>query len=114
MSIPFTAARARNEGLAKLLAIDPACEFVQFVDGDCEVAAGWLDRAVAELLADEKLAVVCGRRRERFPEASVYNKLCDIEWDTPIGQAKSCGGDAMMRVAAVKQVGGFDAAVIAG
>src|SRR5205814_6463645 len=84
------------------------------VDGDCEVLAGWLDRAVAELLADEKLAVVCGRRRERFPEASVYNKLCDIEWDTPIGQAKSCGGDAMMRVAAVKQVGGFDASVIAG
>jgi GT2 family glycosyltransferase len=114
MSIPFTAARARNEGLAKLLVLDPQCELVQFVDGDCEVAAGWLDRAAAELLADEKLAVVCGRRRERFPDASVYNKLCDIEWDTPIGAAKSCGGDAMMRVAALTQVGGFDASVIAG
>ena len=114
LSTPFTAARARNEGFAKLLSLDPHCEFVQFVDGDCEIVAGWLERASAELAANEKLAVVCGRRRERYPEASPYNKLCDIEWDTPIGEAKACGGDAMMRVAALKQVGGFDASVIAG
>jgi GT2 family glycosyltransferase len=114
LSTPFTAARARNEGFAKLLALDPQCEFVQFVDGDCEIVAGWLDRAAAELAANEKLGVVCGRRRERHPEASRYNKLCDIEWDTPIGEARACGGDAMMRVSALTQVGGFDASVIAG
>jgi GT2 family glycosyltransferase len=110
LSIPFTAARARNEGFAKL----NGCEFVQFVDGDCEIVAGWLDRAAAELAGDEKLAVVCGRRRERSPDSSIYNKLCDIEWNTPIGDARSCGGDAMMRAAAFRQVGGFDASVIAG
>jgi glycosyltransferase involved in cell wall biosynthesis len=114
LSIPFTAARARNEGFQKLLSLDPQCEFVQFVDGDCEIVAGWIERAATELSGDDKLAVVCGRRRERHPEASPYNTLCDIEWNTPIGDAKSCGGDAMMRVSAFKQVVGFDATVIAG
>src|SRR3954454_9220341 len=76
MSIPFTAARARNEGLKRLLEIGPQCEFVQFVDGDCEIVAGWLERAANELANNEKAAVVCGRRRGRFPEASVYNRLC--------------------------------------
>jgi GT2 family glycosyltransferase len=114
LSIPFTAARARNEGFEKVLSLDPATTFVQFVDGDCEIADPWIERAAAELAGDEKLAVVCGRRRERHPESSVYNKLCDIEWNTPIGDAKACGGDAMMRVSAFRQVGGFDASVIAG
>jgi GT2 family glycosyltransferase len=114
LSIPFTAARARNEGFQKLLALDPQCEFVQFVDGDCEIVVGWIERAAEELAGNEKLGVVCGRRRERHPEASRYNKLCDIEWDTPIGEARACGGDAMMRVSALTQVGGFNAGVIAG
>ena len=114
LSVPFTAARARNEGFARLMALDPACEFVQFVDGDCEIVQGWLDRAAGELAGDEMLAVVCGRRRERHPEASPYNRLCDIEWNTPVGDAKACGGDALMRVAAFRAVDGFDARVIAG
>src|SRR4051794_6544130 len=42
---PFTAARARNEGFERLGQIDPEVRFVQFVDGDCEVAGGWLDTA---------------------------------------------------------------------
>jgi GT2 family glycosyltransferase len=114
LSIPFTAARARNTGLARLLEIDPRIEYVQFVDGDCEVVDGWLDRAQQELNANPEVVVVCGRRRERFPDASIYNRLCDIEWDTPVGEAKACGGDAMMRVAAVQQVGGYNPQLIAG
>ena len=45
MSTPFTAARARNAGFERLLQIDPGVRFVQFLDGDCEVADGWLERA---------------------------------------------------------------------
>lgn len=114
LSIPFTAARARNSGVAHLLQASPQTEFIQFVDGDCEVAPGWLDYALAQLDANPNVAVVCGRRRERFPEQSLYNRLCDIEWDTPIGEAKACGGDSMMRVAAFQQVGGFNSTLIAG
>ena len=59
------------------------------------------------------IGVVCGRRRERFPESTVYNHLADLEWDSPVGEAKACGGDAMMRVEAVRKVGGYNPAIIA-
>ncbi|PSB22515.1 glycosyl transferase [filamentous cyanobacterium CCP1] len=114
LSTPFTAARARNAGFARLVELNSALEFVQFVDGDCELVTGWIDRAQQELDTYPEVAVVCGRRRERYPEQSIYNRLCDIEWDTPIGEAKACGGDAMMRVAVVQQVGGFNPTLIAG
>jgi len=114
LSIPFTAARARNEGFARLINMNRNIEFVQFVDGDCEVSSQWLETALFELKAKPEVAVICGRRRERFPQRSVYNLLCDIEWNTPIGETKACGGDAMMRVAAFEQVGGFDPTLIAG
>lgn len=113
MSQPFTAARARNEGFARLRALG-APEFVQFVDGDCRMQPGWLEAAEAFLAARPSVAVVCGRRREIHPEASVWNRLCDAEWDTPLGQASACGGDALMRVAAVAKVGGYDPGLIAG
>lgn len=113
-SIPFTAARARNEGLRALAADGRDVEFVQFVDGDCEVEPGWLVRAAAELRAHVGLAVVFGRRRERARDASPYNRLCDLEWDVPVGDVLSCGGDALMRAAPVREAGGYDAALIAG
>ena len=114
LGIPFTAARARNAGFAKLIDLAPHLDYVQFVDGDCEVVSGWLAHAAAELDAHPDWVVVCGRRRERFPRATPYNRICDIEWDTPIGEAKACGGDAMMRVAALQAVGGYNPTLIAG
>jgi glycosyltransferase involved in cell wall biosynthesis len=114
LSIPFTAARARNTGLARLLELYPDLEYVQFVDGDCELVAGWCDRALAVLQNELTVAVVCGRRRERFPQASVFNLLCDLEWNTAVGEALACGGDAMMRVKAIQQAAGYNPTLIAG
>ncbi|HEK1691767.1 TPA: glycosyltransferase [Pseudomonas putida] len=114
MTLPFTAARARNEGFARLQKALPAVRHVQFVDGDCEVDAGWFVTAQAFLDAHPQVAVVCGRRRERFPQHSVYNWLCDLEWDTPLGETKACGGDALMRVDAFVAVAGYRSALIAG
>lgn len=113
-SIPFTAARARNEGVSLLLRRWPDLAYLQVVDGDCEFAPGWISEAVGYLDANPRCAVVCGRRRERHPEASVYNRLIDLEWDTPVGEARSCGGDAMFRRDAFESVGGYRASVIAG
>jgi glycosyltransferase involved in cell wall biosynthesis len=114
LSIPFTAARARNAGLDRLLELAPAVEYVQFVDGDCEVDPRWWQTASKELDQNRETVVVCGRRRERYPEASVYNRLCDREWDTPVGEALACGGDALTRVSAVKAIGGYRPDLIAG
>lgn len=114
MHIPFTAARARNEGFRRLRELAPDMAYVQFVDGDCEVVAGWLEKAVAFLDARPEVAVVCGRLRERYPERSIYNMLCDIEWDTPAGETRACGGIALVRADAFEKVGGYRADLIAG
>jgi glycosyltransferase involved in cell wall biosynthesis len=114
MTIPFTAARARNEGFERLKQLYPQAEYVQFVDGDCEVTTTWLKSAVAFLDAQPGMAAVCGRRRERYPDKSIYNMLCDMEWNTPVGETKACGGDAMMRVIAFENMQGFRAGLIAG
>ncbi len=113
-SSPFTAARGRNEGLATIMRLYPETELVQFVDGDCELVPGWLDRGRRELSSDPRLAVAFGHVRERERERSIYNLLCDLEWAGPVGEAPACGGNAMMRVAALREVGGFDARLIAG
>ena len=114
MSVPFTAARARNVGWRRVRDIAPDLALVQFVDGDCAIVAGWLELAQNFLHAHVDVVAVCGRRRERYPERSVYNLLCDLEWDAPIGQAKACGGDAMLRIMALEQVGGYRDSLIAG
>jgi GT2 family glycosyltransferase len=110
---PFTAARARNAGIARLAAGE-APALVQFLDGDCTLDPGWLPLALAFLDGAPRVAVVCGRRRERHPEASVYNRLCDAEWDTPPGEAAACGGDALIRWQALEEVGGYNPGLIAG
>jgi mannose-1-phosphate guanylyltransferase/mannose-6-phosphate isomerase len=107
MSSPFTAARARNAGLSRLNEKWPSLQYVHFVDGDCVMVVGWLAAGESFLDGRDDVAVVCGRVREIQPEATIYNRLCDIEWDMPVGEATQCGGIAMMRIPAILDVGGF-------
>jgi glycosyltransferase involved in cell wall biosynthesis len=80
MSVPFTAARGRNAGEVYVRERHPEVAFIQFVDGDCQIVDGWLARARAVFDEDPKIAGVWGRRRERYPDATVYNRICDIDW----------------------------------
>lgn len=111
---PFTAARARNEGFAVLRSLKPNIRFVQFIDGDCSLARFWIERALTFMEQRADVAIVCGRRRERDPAASIYNRLIDDEWSTPIGEAMTCGGDALVRVEAFESAGGFRSSLMAG
>lgn len=111
---PFTAARARHKGIHQLLKHFQHLKYIQCVDADCEVFPNWLRSAYLFLDDHDNVAVVCGRRRERFPDSSVYNMLCDDEWNTPVGQTQSCGGDVLIRVKAYKQAGGYNGTLIAG
>jgi GT2 family glycosyltransferase len=113
-SIPFTMSRGRNAGFRKLLATNGDLPFVQFVDGDCEVDSLWIGRGVELLRQRDDVVAVCGFRRERFPNQTVYNRLADMEWRGPTGELTACGGDAIYRVEAFKAVGGFNDAMIAG
>ena len=114
MTLPFTMARGRNAGFERLLREDPTIRFVQFVDGDCEVRPGWIERARTELLRRPDVVAVFGRRRERHPEASLYNRLTDQEWEGPAGEVEQCGGDVMMRARSLRSVGGYNEKMIAG
>lgn len=110
----FTAARARNAGIAALLQRAPDLTKIQFVDGDCTVEPHWIETASAQLNAHPELGGVFGRRREVAPDRSIYNRICDVEWNVPIGPTLATGGDAMFRVDALKAVSGYDPALIAG
>lgn len=115
MSIPFTAARARNAGFERLRELAPDIALVQFVDGDCEIVPGWLESAVAEFAARPWVSVLAGRLNERFPEQSVYNRLGDLEWNAAgAGEVPAVGGIFMIRRAVFEAVDGFDASIGAG
>lgn len=110
---PLSAARARNEGFEWLLGQHPDLEFVQFIDGDCELVPGWLAAGAEQLLAKVELGAVCGHVRERDPHASIYNLMCHLEWQREPGTIRACGGNFMARVEAFRAVGGFRADVMA-
>lgn len=111
---PFTAARARNAGFSELVRRYPEVRFIQFLDGDCRLASDWIDTAVNFLSGRSDIAIACGRRREAHPERSLYNRLCDKEWNTPIGEALACGGDCLVRREAFEAVDGYHPGLIAG
>jgi GT2 family glycosyltransferase len=114
MTRPFSAARARNAGLRELRRIFPEITLVQFIDGDCELMPQWLASAQRFLAKHSDIVAVAGRLRERYPDKSVFNQLCDIEWNTPVGEARSFGGIVLVRVEAVEGAGGFREDLIAG
>jgi GT2 family glycosyltransferase len=82
LSVPFTMAHGCNTGFKYLVEKFPAIDYVQFIDGDCELLPNWIDTALTAIEQNSKLAVVCGWRRERFPDASPYNRLADMERNT--------------------------------
>lgn len=114
LTLPFTAARARNAGFRRLLHLCPALSYVQFIDGDCELNREWPEAALSFLSSHPDVGAVFGRRRERYPDRSIYNQLCDREWDVPVGELSSCGGDVLICVKAFEAVGGYRDELIAG
>lgn len=114
---PLSAARARNAGFERLLDRHPGVAFVQFLDGDCTLLPGWIDAAVAALEEEPRRAAVIGELLERNAQASVYNRLCQLEWRSAAGDLSDfggLGGIALMRAAVFRSLGGFMPQVIAG
>lgn len=112
MTMPFTAARARNAGLAWFQGDKP--DYVQVVDGDCELRHGWIESAVQFLDDNPQVAIVAGRLRERRPDATIWNRLADMEWDRPSGATEAVAGTAVLRLSAIEEVAGYCDTLIAG
>ena len=113
MRTGFTAARARNAGFRKLREMVPDLRYVQFVDGDSELSLGWPERAISFLNSHANIGAICGRLRERDPNRSIYNWLCDQEWGGPPGEIRATGGIVMIRADAFDAIGGYRDDVIA-
>ena len=113
-SRPFSAARARNEGIDELLRRSPGLDYIQLLDGDATLEPGWIARARAEMEARPELCAVLGRLREARPEASLWIRFCDVEWNLPPGEAHCFGGIVFLRAAAYRACGGYDASLVAG
>jgi len=110
---PFTAARARNAGFRHLMDKWPKTTLIMFIDGDCEFVEGFAEEALAAFDASDDIGVVTGRCREMHRDASVYNLVCDMEWDGPVGDIDACGGIFMARAAVFAEAKGFNPAIIA-
>ncbi len=111
---PFTAARARNAGFKRLFGQWPDTQHVMFIDGDCELVDGFIPAALKLLHENPAIGVVTGRCRERNPDATIYNRLCDMEWNGPTGEIDACGGIFLVRTATFQSAGGFNPSLIAG
>ena len=111
---PFTAARARNEGAVELNQHWPDTEFIMFIDGDCELIGGFVSTAVDLLRCDPEVVIVTGRCKEKYPDATIYNRICDMEWNGPIGDIDACGGIFVIRKKAFETIEGFNATLVAG
>lgn len=111
---PFSPARARYEGAAVLMKKHPEIEFIQFLDGDCELHENWIERAKVALSAEHDIAIVCGRLEERYPDASVYNRLSAMQWNNVTGDIAACGGIFLARRGCYEKSGGFDSRLITG
>jgi GT2 family glycosyltransferase len=114
MSRPFTAARARNAGYQRLVLAATSFTYVHFVDGDCQILQGWVDAAQSFMDGHPEVGIVFGMQKEEFPERSIYNRLLDVEWDTPLGEVASSGGLLMCRRSLFDKLGGFREDLIAG
>lgn len=104
-----TAGKGRNAGW--MAATTP---FVQFVDSDTFLDSNWLLRGIETIQAEPKIACVFGRLNEMDPTGSIYNRLCGFDWYIPTGDWRMCGGNALFRIEALREVNGFDPTLRAG
>lgn len=114
-SRPFSAARARREGVDVLLNRFPDTEWIQFVDGDCSLDPEWFAGAAEAIASDRTIAIVCGQLSESAPRSSIYNRMNAVRWNCmPIGNVRACGGIFWIRKSVYEKVGGFRDELVTG
>lgn len=104
-----TAAKGRNAGWRAA-----STPFVQFVDSDTVLEPDWLERGLRAIQVDDRIACLFGQLQEANPSASIFNEVSGCDWYVPPGDWRMCGGNALFRLAALRQVGGFDDDLAAG
>lgn len=104
-----TAAIGRNAGWKAVQS-----DFVLFLDGDTILHPDFPSAAFEAIGREDSIAAVWGHRREIHPEASLFNRVLDLDWVYAPGFTDFCGGDVLMRRKALQEAGGYDETLIAG
>ena len=104
-----TAAIGRNAGWRRVQS-----DLVLFLDGDTVLHPDFPLAACDALSRDNSVVAVWGHRRETHPEASIFNRVLDLDWVYRPGLTEFCGGDVLMRRKALLETEGFDEGLIAG
>lgn len=104
-----TAAIGRNAGWRSATS-----DLVLFLDGDTVLDPDFARAAWDAMSQDASVVAVWGHRRELHPEASLYNRILDLDWIYAPGFTEFCGGDVLMSRRALVETGGFDERLIAG
>lgn len=103
-----SAARARNRGIGMARG-----RFVQLLDGDMELEPCWLLGALGAMTC-ERIAAVAGSLTELNPNASLWNRVFGLDWETSPGEVDAVGGAALWRSDALRALGGFDGSMAVG
>ncbi|MBI9097869.1 MAG: glycosyltransferase [Spirochaetaceae bacterium] len=112
---PFSAARARREGVDILINQSPSLKWFQFLDGDCTFESEWCQTAVDHIALNENIGIVCGFLSEEAPDLSVFNKMNSLRWKADSkGEIDACGGIFLVRRTAYEQAGGFNDMLLTG
>jgi glycosyltransferase involved in cell wall biosynthesis len=110
------AAKGRNAGWRAA-----THDLVQFVDADSYLDPRWLRKAIPQLGGD--VAAIAGTLKERFPNRNLYHRMANLEWNIRIGstgwsvkdiEAKTFGGNVLIRREILENTGGFDQNLAAG
>lgn len=104
-----SAALGRNAGWQVATA-----PFVLFLDGDTMVDPDFINKALSKLETMSNVAIVWGNLQELRPDASIYQRILNLDWIYPTGFVEFSGGNALMRRDVLVQVNGFNADLIAG
>jgi GT2 family glycosyltransferase len=109
----LSAARARNEGAQYVFKELPDTKYLQFIDGDTVIDSEWLKHGIALLEQRPGVGATFGSLRELNPDFSIYNRMCDAEWDPASeGEASHCGGNMLVSREVFEAIGGYRSHII--
>ena len=85
------AAQGRNAGFGAITT-KGEIDYVQFIDDDRGVEAGWIAAAQAILDQELSIGVVTGWRTETNPTSNAYHTACEVKRPRPAGDIALCRG----------------------
>ena len=105
--------RARNAGYRRLKKENPGLRYVQFLEAGAMLSPGWLEHAEKFMARRPEVAALEGRTSLNPRGASVLDRVMAAARGGQPGEIQAAGPNALFRVEAFEQVGGFRADIVA-